>query len=210
MSNKLAGKVAVITGGNSGIGLATAKRFVEEGAYVFLTGRRQKELDAAVEELGGNAVGVQGDVAKPADLDRLYAIVKAKKGRIDVLYANAGVGEFASISEVTEEHFGKIFDINVKGTLFTVRKALPLMKDGGSIIMTGSVAGKQRLRELRRLQRFQGCNSLLRSHLDERPEGPQDPRERRQPGPDRNADSCRRAGRGQSALYIASCAGAYR
>jgi NAD(P)-dependent dehydrogenase (short-subunit alcohol dehydrogenase family) len=143
MSNKLAGKVAVITGGNSGIGLATAKRFVEEGAYVFLTGRRQKELDAAVKELGGNAVAVQGDVAKPADLDRLYEIVKAKKGRIDVLYANAGVGEFASVSEVTEEHFDKIFDINVKGTLFTVRKALPLMADGGSIIMTGSVAGSK-------------------------------------------------------------------
>ena len=141
MSNKLAGKIAVITGGNSGIGLATAKRFAAEGAYVFLTGRRQKELDAAVNELGDNAAGVQGDVGKLADLDRLYEVVRAKKGRIDVLYANAGVGEFAAIGGVTEEHFDKIFDINVKGTLFTVQKGLPLMKDGGSIIMTGSVAG---------------------------------------------------------------------
>jgi NAD(P)-dependent dehydrogenase (short-subunit alcohol dehydrogenase family) len=141
MSNKLAGKVAVITGGNSGIGLATAKRFVAEGAYVFITGRRQKELDAAVKEIGDNVIGVQGDVAKLADLDRLYEVVKTKKGRIDVLFANAGVGEFAPIGGVTEEHFDKIFDINVKGTLFTVQKALPLMKDGGSILMTGSVAG---------------------------------------------------------------------
>ncbi len=143
MSNKLAGKVAVITGGNSGIGLATARRFVAEGAYVFITGRRQKELDAAVKEIGDHVTGVQGDVANPADLDRLYDVVKAKKGRIDVLYANAGLGEFAPISEVTEAHFDKIFDVNVKGALFTVQKALPLMKDGGSIIMTGSVAGSK-------------------------------------------------------------------
>lgn len=115
MSNKLAGKVAVITGGNSGIGLATARRFVAEGAYVFITGRRQKELDAAVKEIGDHVTGVQGDVANPADLDRLYDVVKAKKGRIDVLYANAGLGEFAPISEVTEAHFDKIFDVNVKG-----------------------------------------------------------------------------------------------
>jgi NAD(P)-dependent dehydrogenase (short-subunit alcohol dehydrogenase family) len=143
MSGKLAGKVAVITGGNSGIGLATAKRFVAEGAYVFITGRRQKELDAAVKELGANAAGVQSDVAKLADLDRLFETVRAKKGKLDVLFANAGVGEFASISEVSEEHFQKIFDINVRGALFTVRKALPLMNDGGAIILTGSVAGSK-------------------------------------------------------------------
>ena len=143
MSKKLAGKVAVITGGNSGMGLATAKRFVAEGAYVFITGRRQQELDAAVKEIGDNVTGVQGDVANLADLDRLYEVVKAKKGKIDILFANAGVGEFAPISGVTEAHFDKIFDINVKGTLFTVQKALPLLQDGGSIIMTGSVAGSK-------------------------------------------------------------------
>ena len=140
---KLADKVAVITGGNSGIGLATAKRFVAEGAYVFITGRRQKELDVAVKEIGGNATGVQGDVANLADLDRLYDTVRKKKGRIDVLFANAGVGEFVGMGSITEEHFDRIMDINVKGTLFTVQKALPLFTDGGSIIMTGSVAGSK-------------------------------------------------------------------
>ncbi len=139
-TGKLAGKIAVITGGNSGMGLATAKRFVEEGAYVFITGRRQKELDAAVKEIGRNVTGVQGDVAKLTDLDRLYETVRKEKGRIDVLFANAGVGELMPIGSITEEHFDKIFGINVRGTLFTVQKALPLFKDGGSIIMTGSVA----------------------------------------------------------------------
>lgn len=148
---KLADKVAVITGGNSGIGLATAKRFVAEGAYVFITGRRQKELDVAVKEIGGNATGVQGDVANLADLDRLYDTVRKKKGRIDVLFANAGVGEFVGMGSITEEHFDRIMDINVKGTLFTVQKALPLFTDGGSIIMTGSVAGQQRGWQFRRL-----------------------------------------------------------
>ena len=140
MSKKLEGKVAVITGGSTGIGLATAKRFVAEGAYVFITGRRQAELDAAVKEIGGNVTAVQGDVAKLADLDRLYETVKAKKGYINILYANAGIGEFAPIDAVSESHFDKIFDVNVKGALFTVQKALPLIKDGGSILMTGSVA----------------------------------------------------------------------
>jgi NAD(P)-dependent dehydrogenase (short-subunit alcohol dehydrogenase family) len=143
MAKKLAGKVAVITGGNSGIGLATARRFVEEGAYVFITGRRQKELDVAVKELGSNAMGVQGDVGKLADLDRLYKVVKEQKGRIDILFANAGVGEFAPITGVTEEHFDKIFNINVKGALFTVQKGLPLVQDGGAILLTGSVAGSK-------------------------------------------------------------------
>jgi NAD(P)-dependent dehydrogenase (short-subunit alcohol dehydrogenase family) len=136
---KLAGKVAVITGGTTGIGLAAAKLFVSEGAYVFITGRRQKELDEAVKEIGGNVTGVQGDVSKLADLDRLYEAVKTK-GRIDIVFANAGVGEFAPLEKITEEHFDKIFDINVRGTLFTVQKALPLLNDGGSIILTGSVA----------------------------------------------------------------------
>jgi NAD(P)-dependent dehydrogenase (short-subunit alcohol dehydrogenase family) len=136
---KLAGKVAVITGGTTGIGLATAKLFVSEGAYVFVTGRRQKELDEAVKEIGSNVTGVQGDVSKLADLDRLYETVKAKE-RIDIVFANAGIGDFAPLEKVTEEHFDKIFNINVRGTLFTVQKALPLLNDGGSIILTGSVA----------------------------------------------------------------------
>jgi NAD(P)-dependent dehydrogenase (short-subunit alcohol dehydrogenase family) len=138
-NKKLQGKIAVITGGTSGIGLATAKLFVKEGAYVFITGRRQKELDAAVQAIGRNVTGVQGDVARLADLDRLYEAVKTK-GRIDVVFANAGVAEFAPIGKITEEHFDKLFDTNVKGTLFTVQKALALMNDGGSIILNGSVA----------------------------------------------------------------------
>jgi NAD(P)-dependent dehydrogenase (short-subunit alcohol dehydrogenase family) len=139
MSGKLAGKVAVVTGGNSGIGLATARLFVAEGAYVFITGRRQPELDAAVREIGESVTGVQGDVAKVADLDRLYASVKAKKGRIDILFANAGTAELAPLGEITEEHFDKIFDTNVKGVLFSVQKALPLIADGGSIILNASI-----------------------------------------------------------------------
>ncbi|MDB5836953.1 MAG: oxidoreductase [Caballeronia sp.] len=135
---KLSGKVAVVTGANSGIGLATAKRFAEEGARVFMSGRRQKELDAAVAEVGENARGIQGDVSSLADLDRLFAIVKDEAGTIDVLFANAGGGEFAALGEITEEHFDKTFATNVKGTLFTVQKALPLLKDGASVILTGS------------------------------------------------------------------------
>lgn len=136
---KLDGKIAVITGGNSGLGLATAKQFVAEGAYVFITGRRQEALDAAVKEIGQNVTGIQGDISNLADLDRLYATVKEQKGRIDILFANAGLGEFAPLGQVTEAHFDKIFGINVKGTLFTVQKALPLIPDGGAIVMNGSM-----------------------------------------------------------------------
>jgi NAD(P)-dependent dehydrogenase (short-subunit alcohol dehydrogenase family) len=136
---KLDGKVAVITGGNSGIGLATAQRFVAEGAYVFITGRRQAELDKAVELIGKDVTGVQGDVANLADLDRLYATVKEQKGRVDVLFANAGGGEFAPLSQITEEHFDRAFNSNVKGLLFSVQKALPLIPDGGSIILNASI-----------------------------------------------------------------------
>jgi len=136
---KLEGKVAVVTGGNSGIGLATAKRFVAEGAHVFITGRRQAELDAAVSQIGKNVSGVQGDVSNLADLDRLYATVKQQKGRVDVLFANAGLGEFVPLGQITEAHFDKTFGVNVKGTLFTVQKALPLMPDGASIVMNGSM-----------------------------------------------------------------------
>jgi NAD(P)-dependent dehydrogenase (short-subunit alcohol dehydrogenase family) len=135
---KLQGKVAVVTGGTTGIGFAAAKLFVKEGAYVFITGRRRKELDETVKAIGSNVTGVQGDVANLADLDRLYETVKAK-GNIDIVFANAGYGEFAPLGKITEEHFDKLFNTNVKGTLFTVQKALPLLNDGGSIILTGSV-----------------------------------------------------------------------
>jgi NAD(P)-dependent dehydrogenase (short-subunit alcohol dehydrogenase family) len=137
---KLKDKVAVITGATSGMALATAKLFVEEGAYVFITGRRRQQLDDAVKAIGRNVTGVQGDASNLADLDRLYETVKKVKGRIDVLFASAGTGEFAPIGEVTEEHFDKTFGVNVRGTLFTVQKALPLFSDGGSIIMNGSIA----------------------------------------------------------------------
>ncbi len=141
--NKLGGKVAVITGGNSGIGLATAKRFVAEGAYVFVTGRRQTELNVAVRDIGKNVTDIQGDVSNLADLDRLYSIVKQQKGRIDILFANAGLGEFSTLGEISEAHFDKTFDVNVKGLLFTVQKAVPLFKDGGSIILNSSIAASK-------------------------------------------------------------------
>jgi NAD(P)-dependent dehydrogenase (short-subunit alcohol dehydrogenase family) len=137
---KLNGKVAVITGGSTGIGLATAERFVAEGAYVFITGRRRAELDMAISKIGRNVTGVQGDVANLSDLDRLYAAVKEQKGRIDVLFANAGIGRLAPLGEINEELFDLIFGINVRGLLFSVQKALPLFRDGGSIILNASNA----------------------------------------------------------------------
>lgn len=138
---KLEGKIAVITGSNSGIGLATAKRFVAEGAEIFITGRRQEELDRAVETIGSGVTAVQGDVSRLDDLDRLFATVRAKSGRIDVLFANAGLGKLAPLGTIDEASFDLSFDVNVKGTLFTVQKALPLMQAGGSIILTGSTTG---------------------------------------------------------------------
>jgi NAD(P)-dependent dehydrogenase (short-subunit alcohol dehydrogenase family) len=143
ITKRLEGKIAVITGGSSGIGLATAQRFVQEGAYVFISGRRQDELDKAVKQIGRHVISVQGDVANLADLDRLYATVKQQKGRIDVLFANAGIAEFAPLGSISESHFDKIFSVNVKGILFTVQKALPLFQDGGSIILTASVGGSK-------------------------------------------------------------------
>ena len=139
MGNKLEGKIAVITGGNSGIGLATAKRFVSEGANVFIFGRRQNEIDAGVSEIGKNVIGIQGDVSNLADLDRLFDVVKDRKGHLDILFANAGIAQFAPLGEISEEHFDKIFRINVKGLLFTVQKALPILEDGGSIILNASI-----------------------------------------------------------------------
>jgi NAD(P)-dependent dehydrogenase (short-subunit alcohol dehydrogenase family) len=137
---KLDGKVAVITAATSGMALATAKLFVEEGAYVFITGRRQDKLDEAVKLIGKNVTAVQGDAANLADLDRLYATVKKEKGKIDILFASAGRGELAKLGEITEEGFDQTFDLNVRGTLFTTQKALPLFTDGGSIILNGSIA----------------------------------------------------------------------
>ena len=137
---KLEGKVAVITAATSGMALATAKLFVKEGAYVFITGRRKDKLDEAVKLIGKNVTGVQGDASNLADLDRLYDTVKREKGKIDILFASAGQGELAKLEEVTEEHFDKTFDLNVRGTLFTVQKALPLFNDNGSIFLNGSIA----------------------------------------------------------------------
>ncbi|GIP53714.1 MULTISPECIES: SDR family NAD(P)-dependent oxidoreductase [Paenibacillus] len=139
---KFNGKVAVVTGGTSGIGLATAQKFAKEGAHVFITGRRQSELDSAVKLIGDNVTGIQGDVSNLADLDRLFEAVKQEKGHLDILFANAGLGSFLPLGEITEEHYYKTFDVNVKGTIFTVQKALPLFPNNvGSIIITGSTAG---------------------------------------------------------------------
>lgn len=139
MSRKLEGKIALITGGSAGIGLATAKQFVEEGAYVYITGRRQPELDAAVASVGSNITAIQGDVAKLADLDRIFAQIGKEKGRLDIVFANAGFGDMAPLGSITEEHFDSMFNVNVKGVVFTVQKALPLMPDGGSIVLNASI-----------------------------------------------------------------------
>jgi NAD(P)-dependent dehydrogenase (short-subunit alcohol dehydrogenase family) len=138
---RLEGKTAVVTGGGSGIGLGAAKRFIEEGAFVYIFGRRQDVLDAALAKLGPNARAVRGSVTDLADLDRLFATVKAERGGLDIVFANAGTGSFAPLGEITAEHYDQIFDVNVKGLVFTVQKALPLMKAGGSIILTGSSTG---------------------------------------------------------------------
>lgn len=138
-STKHAGKIALITGGSSGLGLATAKRLAREGAKVFISGRRQAELDSAVAEIGHGASGIRGDIANAGDLDHVYSTIKAAAGRLDILFANAGGGEFAPLGAITEAQFDKYFDINVKGTLFTVQKALPLMPAGSAIVLTGSM-----------------------------------------------------------------------
>jgi NAD(P)-dependent dehydrogenase (short-subunit alcohol dehydrogenase family) len=140
---RLNGKIAVITGGSSGIGLATAQRFVEEGARVFITGRRQRELDTAVNQIGKNVIGIQGDISNLKDLDRLYDTVEQHNGRIDVLFANAGLWEFKPLETITEAHFDKTFSVNVKGLLFTVQKALPFFQHGGSIILNSLIGGSK-------------------------------------------------------------------
>jgi NAD(P)-dependent dehydrogenase (short-subunit alcohol dehydrogenase family) len=140
---KLEGKIALITGGNSGIGLATAKQFVNEGAYVFITGRRDPELAGAVKEIGRNATGVQGDVSNLGDLDRLFAQIKQEKGRLDIVFANAGAAKYGPFGAITEELYDSIFNINVKGLLFTVQKALPLLSDGASVVLNASIVGSK-------------------------------------------------------------------
>jgi len=141
MSKKLEGKVALITGGSAGIGLATAKQFVEEGAYVYIVGRRKPELEAAVASIGSNVTAIQGDVTNLADLDRIYAQISKEKGRVDIVFANAGGGPLVPLGSITEEHFDQVFNVNVKALVFTAQKALPLMPDGGTIILTGSIVG---------------------------------------------------------------------
>jgi len=142
---RLDAKIALVTGGNSGIGLATAKRFVDEGAYVFITGRRNSELTAAVKEIGHNVTSVQGDVSNLGDLDRLFTQIKQEKGKLDIVFANAGIAKYARFGEISEELYDLIFDVNVKGLLFTVQKALPLLPDGASIILNASVVGSKGL-----------------------------------------------------------------
>ncbi|MFZ3237175.1 MAG: SDR family oxidoreductase [Stellaceae bacterium] len=139
MTSKLIGKIALVTGGSAGIGRGIAKRFAQEGARVFITGRRQSELDKAIASIGGNAAAIQGDISNLADLDHVYATIKAQAGRIDVLAVNAGVYEFGTFGEITEQHFDKTFATNVRGLLFTVQKALPLLTKGSSVILTGSM-----------------------------------------------------------------------
>ena len=184
---KLEGKVALVTGGNSGIGLATARRFVAEGAHVFITGRRQAELDEAVRQIGKHVTGVPGDVSNLADLDRPLATVKRQQGRLDVLFANAGFLALAPLGSISEEHFDKLFAINVKGLLFTVQQALPLFTDGASIILNASVCASQGLESASVYCASKAAVRSFAALLDHRAEAPQDPRERHQPRPDRNA-----------------------
>src|SRR6516165_3817249 len=183
---KLEGKIALITGGNGGIGFATAKQFVKEGAHVFITGRRERETAAAVEEIGSNVTGVQGDVSNLGDLDRLFAKIKGEKGRLDIVFANAGVARLAPLGTITEELYDSVFNINVKGVLFTVQKALPLLPDGASIILNASIAASEQ-----RQLRHKGRRALVRADIDHGLEGSPHSRERGEPGRHRHARSGR-------------------
>jgi NAD(P)-dependent dehydrogenase (short-subunit alcohol dehydrogenase family) len=160
MSEKLAGKVAVVTGGSAGIGFAAAKRFAQEGAHVFITGRDRARLDRAVAEIGGGAIGVQADASNFADIDRIYAVVQESAGRIDVLFVNAGVYEFGKFGEITEEHFDKTFNIDVRGVLFTVQKALSLLAASASVILTGSIAS---IKGMEALSVYSAAKAAVRS-----------------------------------------------
>ena len=186
ITKRLEGKIAVITGGSSGIGLATAQRFVDEGAFVFITGRRQSEVDKAIKEIGRNITGVQGDVSNLEDLDRLYDTVKQQKGQIDVLFANAGIIGLASLGSITESHFDKIFSINVKGLLFTVQKSASAVSGWWFYHFNCFGRRIQRLRGVDRLQRNQGCYTFVRTFLDCRSEISQNPSQRHQSRSDRH------------------------
>lgn len=166
MSRKLEGKIAIVTGGSTGIGLAAAKELVAQGASVYITGRRQAELDKAVEAIGSTVTGIRANSASLSDLDRVYDQIKQEKGHIDIVFANAGVGTFAPLGAITEEHFDGIFDINVKGLVFSVQKALPLLADGGSIILNASITSIKGTPRLQHLLRYQGRSALVRPQLD--------------------------------------------
>ncbi len=181
MTGKLEGRIELVTGGTSGIGLATAKRFVAEGAYVFITGRREKELASAVQSIGGGVTGVQGDVSQIGDLERLFAQIKQEKGHLDIVFANAGTAKYAPLGEITEEFFDSLFDVNAKGLLFTVQKALPLLKDGASIVLCASVGCQQGTAVEQRLQRYQGRCALIRPHVGDGPAESPHSRECREP-----------------------------
>ena len=180
-------KIAVVTGGSSGIGLATARRFVEEGAYVFIVGRRQAELDKAVAEIGKNVTAVEADISKLEDLDRLYETV-AKKGKIDVIFAGAAFVEKMMTAAATPEHFDKTFNTNARGTYFTVQKALPYLNDGASIILVASAGKNMRLTGPQHLQRHQGGAEVISPHVDQRIQGSEDQDQRAEPRSGRHAD----------------------
>jgi NAD(P)-dependent dehydrogenase (short-subunit alcohol dehydrogenase family) len=186
MSGKLQNRVAVITGGTSGIGLACARLFVQDGAFVFITGRRQKELDDAVSSIGRDVVGVRGDVTSLEDLDRLHGTVRSKQGRIDVVFANAGVGEPGLLEQVTEAQYHRQVDTNVKGVLFTVQKALPLLSDGGSIILTGATSGSKGTPTSSVYGATKAAIRCFCAGVDRGTQGSPHPLQRHQPRPDGN------------------------
>lgn len=182
---KLQGKVALVTGGTSGIGVATAKRFVSEGAYVFITGRREAELAAAIKEVGNDVTAIRGDVANLGDLDRLYAQIKQDKGRLDIVFANAGTAKYATVGEITEELYDSIFDTNVKGLLFTVQKALPLLPDGASIILNASIVASKGLASNSVYSATKAACAFIRADVDDGFKGSPHPRKRGEPRLDR-------------------------
>jgi NAD(P)-dependent dehydrogenase (short-subunit alcohol dehydrogenase family) len=191
---KLEGKIALITGGASGIGLATATRFVGEGAHVFITSRHDVDLAAALEAIGENVTGMSGDASKLDDLDRFFAQIEREKGRLDIVFANAGMARFAPLGQITEEHYDALFDINVKALLFTVQKALPLLPDGASIILNASVGSSKGGAAMERLWRYEGRRTFVCPDLDHGLEGTSHSRECGKPGRHRHAGVQRFAG----------------
>ncbi|CCJ88454.1 3-oxoacyl-[acyl-carrier protein] reductase [Cronobacter turicensis 564] len=182
MNARFTNKVVIVTGGTSGIGLATAKAFADEGAHVFITGRRQAALESALQQLGDNVTGVRGDMSQLADIDRLYEAVQQRHSHIDVIVANAGGGELAPLGAISEAHYHETFDTNVKGVLFTVQKALPLLRDGARVGADGVYRRFQRHARVQRLQREQSRGTQFCAQLDTRFERPPYSRERHQPG----------------------------